>query len=132
MARESPRWKPVSAEAFRTERTSGQTTRLPVNELPSWAMQVSEVQAVWVSAFVEPRVMSSTGTVTPVTGSFDVERRGKKPADPLKYDRYYYICMQDGSVWQSGPYKNVDYGHHLAERPAFLNEFSRSTGTTDT
>jgi hypothetical protein len=46
----------------------------------------------------------------------------------LKFDRYYYICLDDGAFWQSGPYKDLDYGHHLAKRPSFLDRYSRSSG----
>lgn len=59
---------------------------------------------------------------------FDVERRGKRAGDPVKYDRYYYICVNDCSFWQSGPYKDaVDYGRHLAQRPSFLDQYPRSS-----
>ena len=126
-----PKWRQVSAEAFREARSSGQTVQLDPAQLPVWATKVPEIQAVWARPFLEPRSIPSTGTSTPVTGSFDVERRGKQPGDPLKYDRYYYICMHDGSVWQSGPYKDLDYGHHLAERPAFLNHYPSPPSRAD-
>jgi len=131
MDRRAPQWKPVSAESFRQARSSGQTVQLAPSELPTWAREIPEIQAVWASPFSEPRVIASTGTTTPVTGSFDVERRGKRPAEPLKYDRYYYICMHDGSVSQSGPYKNPEYGHHLEERPAFLTQYPRNSDRAD-
>jgi hypothetical protein len=104
---------------------------LAPTELPTWAGKVPEIQAVWATTYLEPRIVESTGTTTPITGSFDVERQGKRPTDPLKYDRYYFICMHDGTVWQSGPYKDPEYGHHLMERPAFLSQYPRSSSGTE-
>ena len=58
-----------------------------------------------------------------VQAYMDVERRG--PTDPglLKYDRYLFIKMVDGRVFQAGPFKDVEYGHHLRQRPAWLGEY---------
>lgn len=131
MTRRLLSWKEVSAEYFREARSSGQTVKLGPSQLPTWAIQVPEIQAVWAGTFTEPHLIPSTGTKTLVTGAFDVERRGRRPTEPLKYDRYYYICMHDDSVWQSGPYKDVEYGHHLAQRPAFLDQYPRVSGRAD-
>jgi hypothetical protein len=46
-------------------------------------------------------------------------------------DRYYYISLEDGSFWQSGPYKDLDYEHHLTERPSFLDQYPRSSSAAD-
>ena len=125
--RDAPKWKPVSAEVFQSARSSGQTVRLAKDQYPEWANKVAEIQAIWIQDYQAPRALHSTGTFTPVNGSFDVERRGKQRCDPLKFDRYYFITVKDGSLWQSGPYKNVDYGHHLRERPDFLDPYPRSS-----
>ncbi len=60
----------------------------------------------------------------------DTERRFD-PTDPtlLKYDRYYYVKMNDGRVFQLGPFKNVDYGHHLHERPEWTRQYSSNSAS---
>ncbi len=130
MSRAAQPWKPVSAEVFQSVRNSGQTVQIARNQYPEWANKVAEIQAIWIHDYQTPRALQSTDTSTPVSGSFDVERRGKQQGDSLKFDRYYYITSGDGSFWQSGPYKNVDYGHHLTERPDFLEQYPRSSSST--
>ena len=131
MPRHTSQWKPVQADEFESARSSGHTVRMGKNQYPDWAAKVPKIQAIWVHDYSDPQTISSTGTSTPVSGSFDVERRGKHPGEPLKVDRYYYISMEDGSYWQSGPYKDLDYGHHLDKRPGFLNQYPRSSSGAD-
>jgi hypothetical protein len=100
-------------------------------QYPNWAANVPEIQAIWIHDYSDQQTIPSIGTSTPVSGSFDIERRGKQPGEPLKMDRYYYISLDSGSFWQSGPYKNLDYGHHLAERPCFLDQYPRSSSAAD-
>jgi len=59
----------------------------------------------------------------------DVERTD--PSDPglLKYDRYVFVRMVDGRVFQAGPYKDLDYGHHLRARPSWTRSYSSQSGS---
>jgi len=47
----------------------------------------------------------------------------------LKYDRYYFIKMVDQRVFQMGPFKNVDDGHHLRERPRWALDYSSESAS---
>ena len=97
--------------------------------MPNWAREVKTVTGAWL--YFQGGVHAvSTGHLSTggVHAYVDVERYD--PANPIfKYDRYFFIRMVDGRVFQAGPFKDIEYGHHRDDRPHWLGDYcSESTG----
>ena len=58
-----------------------------------------------------------------------MERLDLSDPELLKYDRYYFIKMADSRVFQMGPFKDLDYGHHLRARPGWTLDYSSDSAS---
>lgn len=124
------RWREVGLPALNAALSSGRTYFLPGELRPEWTQQLPTVTAAWLYYEGGP-LLGSTGSLSTSAAQarMDVERFD--PSDPnlLKYDRYYFVRMVDDRVFQLGPFKDQDYGHHLRQRPQWTQQYSsRSTG----
>lgn len=105
--------------------SSGHTYFVPTELRPSWAQPLQTISGAWLH-FTGGDPAASTGSLS-TTGAharMDTERFDSTNPGFLKYDRYYYVKMEDGRVFQLGPFKDVDYGHHLRERPQWAAQYS--------
>ncbi len=132
MRRQAQRWNEISLTALDAAFSTGHMYRLKREQMPQWAQEAGAITGAWLWSYRGDPVLStgllSTGDVH---GHFDVER--SYPDRPrFKYDRYFFIRLVDGRVFQIGPFKDVEYGHHLNERPAWFAKYcSESTSEPD-
>jgi hypothetical protein len=123
--RDDLRWKEVGLPALQTARSSGYTYFVPPTLRPAWAQQLKAVTGAWMYYYGARSAASTASLSTGIAAAhLDVER--EDPSDPelLKYDRYFYVQTSDGRVYQAGPWKSLDYGHHLRRRPECLARYS--------
>jgi hypothetical protein len=103
-----PNWKEVELPLLHTALSTGRATELTRDEMPGWAQEVPAVSGAWL--YYEGGA------------HLDVERQhDRRP--PFRYDRYLLVKMRDGRVFQLGPDKDVDYGHHLDTRPDWIDKY---------
>jgi hypothetical protein len=123
------RWREVGLPALQTALSSGYTYHVPPALRPGWAQQLKAVTGAWMY-YYGARSAASTDSLSTglATAHLDVEREDPNDAELLKYDRYFYVRMADGRVYQAGPWKSLDYGHHLRRRPQCLAQYSSDSG----
>lgn len=124
------KWKKIRVPALETTLSTGQYQPLPREDWQDWAQKNAEMSAAWLS-YVGGPVAMSTGTLS--TGNvqvyIDIERRDRR-SPALRYYRYPCAMIIDGQVFQCGPFKDVEYGHHHQQRPSCLPPYiTRSTST---
>ncbi len=128
MKHQETKWKEIELAALDVDPSTGMMHALSCQELPGWARKVTNVTGAWCCLYGgEP--VASTGLLSTddVHGHIDIER-SYSHHPRFKYDRYFFIKVMDDRVFQLGPFKDVEYGHHLDERPAFLvGYYSEST-----
>lgn len=124
-----PKWREVGLPAFSTALSSGQTYFVPPELRPGWARALPTMSGAWLH-FVGGQPPASTGSLSTQVAQarMDTERFDPTQTGLLKYDRYYYVRMQDGRIFQLGPFKELEYGHHLMERPDWTRAYSSNSG----
>ena len=124
------KWKEVSFPVFQQVLSSGQTYFVPPELRPEWAQNLNTVSGAWLYYYGgRPRASTRSLSTSAVNAHVDVERFDPTDTGLLKYDRYFYIKMDDGCVFQAGPWKDVDYGHHLRRRPDWAEQYSSESAT---
>jgi hypothetical protein len=114
------KWREVDFPALQSALSSGHTYFVPPELRPPWAQELPTVKGAWLH-YVGGQLAGSTGSLNTQAANARLDTERLDPASPelLKYDRYYLTQMSDGRVFQLGPFKDLDYGHHLRERPAW-------------
>jgi hypothetical protein len=118
-----PNWKEVTLSALEAALSTGRIKHLPPDEMPGWARTVPAVSAAWL--YYEGGIpLDSTGGLSTgaIHARIDIERE-YQVGPRLRYDRYLFVKMADGRVFQAGPYKDVEYGHDHEIRPGWLDEY---------
>ena len=97
--------------------------------MPEWARNAPNVTGAWFSYQGGEPLASTIDLSTGVAqAKMIVERQHEEPPF-FRYDQHLFVKMADGHVFQAGPYKDVDFGHHHESRPTWLDEYySGSTG----
>ena len=123
------KWREVELPALEAAFSSGQTYFVPPELRPEWMQQVKVVSAAWLY-FEGGPAAPSTASLSPQSAQVRVDVERIDSADPglLKYDRYYFVKMCDGRVFQWGPVKDVEYGHHLRTRPSWITQYISPPG----
>lgn len=122
------KWREVTLPALDQALSSGQTCYVPPELRPSWARALSSVTGSWLYySGGALRTSTSSLSTTDAQARMDVERFDPSNPALLKYDRYLFIKMIDGRVFQMGPFKDVDYGHHLDKRPNWTAQYSSAS-----
>ena len=109
------RWTPIPAEIIAPILGSGCTYELPKAQWPLWAQSEPKFQRLFIYG------MSPGETIPSVTTSVDqaarllAERLDPKDALPYNYNWHAIIQSKSGDFYQSGPFRDVDFGHHLAQ-----------------
>jgi len=122
-------WSEVPPEVLGNMLSTGQAEPLAREAWPAWA-RTPKFSGAWFS-YVGGPLATSTGTLSTgnVQGYVDVERTAERPPS-LRYDRHFYVKMTDGRVFHAGLVKDLEYGHHLEQRPQWLASYvTRSTST---
>lgn len=124
-------WKEIPLPALDGILSTGEAQRLDREAWPSWARATPAFSGAWLT-WVGGPLATSTGSLSTenVQAHVDFERQAEDPA-PLRYYRYLYVKMNDGRVFQAGPFKDLEYNRHREERPSWLAPYvepSTSTG----
>ena len=123
-------WREVDVPALNQALSSGQTYYVPPELMPDWAQGLKTVSGVWLHYHRgQPAGSTVSLSTSQAQARLDIERFDPTDAGLLKYDRYYFIKMVDQRVFQIGPFKNVDYGHHLRERPRWALDYSSESAS---
>jgi len=114
------KWKKTCVPALETVLSTGQAQPLAPDAWPLWTRRKPDFSGAWYT-YVGGPLATSTGTLSTgnVQAYIDIERKASQPP-PLRYDRYLYAKVHDGRVFQAGPIKDVEYGHHREQRPSWL------------
>lgn len=122
-------WKEVDRAVLESALSTGDAHPRAREAWPPWAREAKTVTGVWL--FTErPEGVASTQTLSTghIHGRLLVERN-HKGGRPFRYDQYFLVQVVGGRVFQLGPDKDIEFGHHQDGRPDWLNEFrSESTG----
>jgi hypothetical protein len=123
------KWREVQTSVLEKALSTGHAHKLSCEEMPTWAQDSHVVTEAWLYA-ESCKLIESTGALSTehVHGHLFVERQ--HPESPnFRYDQYLLVQIVDGRVFQHGPHKDIEFGHHHDERPSWLTELlSRSTG----
>ena len=119
------RWREVDFPALSSVHSSGQTCFLEHQDRPEWARKVLNMGGAWVF-YLGGQLATSTASLSTALAVawMDTERVHLTDLGLLKYDRYFFVRMNDGRTFQRGPFKDLDYGHHLRKRPRCLEQYS--------
>ena len=107
----TPKWKPINSSVFEDIRSTGRLQSLTTEHWPDWTRIVNGILNIDFT-ILNLAKKTDTGllsTIDPnakmIMERFDQEK--------YKYYSYYLVSMDDGRIFQSGPYKdNIPGGHH--------------------
>ncbi len=68
----------------------------------------------------------SISTTAAHVGRLLSERYDPKDEKPYNYNWYAVVETPDGTLYQSGPHRDVDFGHQLKSPPGFLSSYPDS------
>jgi hypothetical protein len=120
----------IDLPAFSTLQSTEQLQPLNREQWPQWAQQTPNFSGAWITPIEGSVAISTTHLSTSnVTATVDLERTSTSGA-PLRYYRYLYIKMQDGRVFQSGPFKELEYERHRDERPSWLTNYTTTASSS--
>lgn len=119
----SEAWSEVSPATLDGLLSTGEAVQCAQGTWPSWAGRMRGVSGCWFS-YVGAIEATSTDTLSTdhAKGYIDVERRETSGATH-RYYRYFFVKMTDGRVFQLGPVKDLEYGHHREDRPSWLDDY---------
>lgn len=121
------KWKQVDLPALTVNRSTTPNQPLFREEWPPWAQVQPQFSAGWLypvgGAAAPSTAALSTGNVQAYV---DFERATSTSAT-LRYYRYLYACTKDGRIFQSQPFKDLEYGHHRSVRPTWFASTAPST-----
>lgn len=109
-------WTPLSATAFAPIIGSGNTRELLRADWPMWAQNAQQVKRLWIYGLAPNETLPSLHTTGQVVARLLTERLDPKDREPNNYDWYAVVKIADDRYLQSGPHKNIDFGHHLSQR----------------
>jgi len=124
------KWKEVSFSTLQKVQSTGLLKPIPSECLPTWAQELETVNGAWLSYYGGQQT-ASTGSLSTsaVNARVDLERIDPTDTGLFKYYQYFYIKMNDGRVFQAGPFKDVDYGHHLRKRPEWAEQYRSNSAS---
>ncbi len=117
-------WTKIDLPAFGPIRDSGCTYQLSGTLQPQWARDAHQVQRMFVYALAPGETIPSVETTAKHVARLLAERYDRKDAKPWNYNWYGVVETPAGELYQTGPHRDVDFGHHLGAPPAFLSSHS--------
>lgn len=111
-------WSPIRSEIVTSLVASGCTFELPREQWPFGSTE-SQFVRIFVYGLTEQERIPSSVTTAEMVARLLTERFDAKDTLPLNYNWYSIVERSDRQFFQSGPHKDVDFGHHLAS-PASL------------
>ena len=116
------KWKEVGTSALDKAISTDHAQRLSNEDMPTWTRTSQAITAALLFPEARPP-LDSTGALSTegVHGQILVERQYLQ-SPRFRYDMYLLARINDGRVFQLGPYKNVEFGHHHDQRPDWLEK----------
>ena len=121
------RWKQIDLPALTTSRSTEENQSLLREEWPSWAQTQQQFSAGWLYPMPGADAPSTAVLSTGYVEAYVDFERVTSSSSPLRYYRYLYARIEDGRMFQSGPLKNLEYGHHRNTRPTSFASTAPST-----
>jgi len=116
--------KEVSFPALEGALSTGEVQAIPREERPAWAKAAPDFSGAWYSYVGGPTATSTGDLFTGnVQASVDMERMNSTPPQ-RRYYRFLYAKMDDGRVFQAGPFKELEYERHRDERPPWFSSYT--------
>ena len=105
------RWTPIDASLVTSIVTSGATYEIPRQ---IWPFGANEAQFQRMFVYRQSSGTSPSEKDLRPVARLVTERVDSKDSRPMNYDWYSIVQSLDGTFLQSGPHKDVDFGHHLS------------------
>src|SRR5438132_25969 len=108
------RWTPITSATVQPILGSGCTYQLSQAQWPPWAHNEPQFQRFFIYGLLPGETIPSLTTSVEHAARLLAERYDHKDAEPYNYNWYAIVQSSNGDFYQSGPFRNVDFGHHLA------------------
>jgi hypothetical protein len=109
------RWTPVPATLVQPILGSGRTCELPRTQWPPWAQGDPKFLRFFIYGLMPGETIPAITTTVEHAARLLAERFDPSDTEPYNYNWHAIIQSANGDFYQSGPYRNVDFGHHLAQ-----------------
>jgi len=106
-------WSPIDASVVDPILRSGCTYELPRDIWPFGSTE-SQFLRMFIYGLAANEETPSVATTALVVARLLSERFDSKDTQPINYDWYSIMQRSDGAFFQSGPHKDIDFGHHLS------------------
>jgi hypothetical protein len=117
------KWNPISLPVLNNLLSTGQLQELPRGQWPQWTQKTPDFFTVWITPLDAPR-SSSSGALSSGFAQAEILMERRDPDPPThRYYRFINCQLADGRIFQGGPSKDIDFGHHLNARPAWLDQY---------
>ena len=114
------KWKEINLPALTTNLSTAPAQPLTRNGWPTWTQATTDFVSAWLYPTGNLCVASTAELSTGHAQVYvDFERRATEGAT-YRYYRFAYAQTADGRVFQSGPIKDLEYGHHRWDKPSWL------------
>lgn len=126
-------WSQVELPSLNLESLSTGTCVLSRGQGAKWMENVPTITGGWLTNNGNPAV-NSTCSLSTGAAQMTMLMERTEPNGPAKkrvrYYEYAFVWVADGRVFQAGPDKDVDAGHHQSKRPGYLDSmYQESTST---
>lgn len=109
------RWTPIDGTSLAGVIASGKTYKLPRDSWPEWAQKAPQFEQLWIYGLAPGETSPSYQTTAEIVVRLLSQRFDPKDREPYNYDWYAVARLSSNSYVLSGPHKNIDFGHHLAQ-----------------
>ena len=120
----SREWTRIDLPIFGPIRESGCTYQLAGSVQPEWAQQAHQVRRVFIYPLAPGETIPSIHTTARHAARLLSERYDPKDKKPWNYNWYGVVETPGGELYQTGPHRDVDFGHQLRTPPGFLSSYS--------
>lgn len=108
-------WTTLQPEFFGLIRDSSCTDELQRDEWPPWARTAPQVERMFVYALALDETVPSVRTTGTIVARLLSERYDRKDQKPYNYNWYAVVESVNGTLYQSGAHRDIDFGHHLSQ-----------------
>ena len=120
------RWTSIDVTRLKPILSSGNTCEVPRENWLPWMQQAPQLRRFFAYALRPGEDVPSLRTSSQVVARLLTERLDEKDEEPFNYDWYGVVQSSSGSYYLSGPHKDIDFGHHLAQPVSAISIGTRS------
>lgn len=113
-------WKRIELDVLESVAGTTQTYRLSMQQWPSWANSLTQMNGLWIYAPDAKNRLQVPGSTASIVARLLTERHDVKDSKPFNYNFYLIAESTDGQLYQSPPIRTVDPAHHSTKRPDWL------------